>query len=64
MIFTEKEAGKLVCPMMRSAAGGGSCVGSKCMAWKWVPNGSLFEPKAEMNGCCGMANPSAMDYPE
>jgi hypothetical protein len=39
MILTEREAGAYFCPNMLAIKGG--CMGSRCMAWRWLESTSF-----------------------
>jgi len=66
MIVTENEARKLNCVYWMRASwevshSRLSCVGSGCMAWKWVEqyvkHGKELPPE-EWTGCCGIIYPN------
>lgn len=53
MRITEEEAKKRVCPLSRDEYGSWKhCLGSGCMAWRWVGKGE--GPDAD-KGFCGMS---------
>ncbi len=52
MMVTEKEAEKMRCPFYKSATKYymPKCVGSKCMAWRWLEG-------SKVTGYCAMVYP-------
>lgn len=74
-MLTEEEAGGKWCPQSRSQAHGGAnrpdgasggigcCIGSRCMAWRWVVapdvrdnwNVNFPEKQVRAEGYCGLA---------
>ena len=58
---SEKEARSKTCPLSMSAPRGELCIGSECMAWRWVRthiNDAPGEPMYESDnthGYCGLA---------
>lgn len=55
MKISEKEAKQRVCPMSISTASvHTNCIGSHCMAWRWVGKEDEKKPYENQLGFCGM----------
>jgi hypothetical protein len=59
----EQDAKEMTCPLTLGDSGPWPCVGSLCMAWRWVethiknpdcPDGDMI-PSGDTHGYCGLA---------
>lgn len=58
-MLTEEQAKTKTCPILLAAAPqragaptpNGACIGSQCMVWRWIPNGTGGPSKL---GFCGL----------